>query len=172
MKKVQWTKELLEKIVPDCYSYADVLKKVGLKTTGSNPKTLQKKLYEFNVDFSHFRGQGWQVYGHPSFGKSGIPLLAMLCEHSSFSSAHVKERLFNNHIKENKCEICGLSEWLSKPIMCELHHINGDTTDNRIENLQILCPNCHSQTDNFRSRNRKSKKAMSAQKEISEVEAG
>ena len=54
-----------------------------------------------------------------------------------------------------KCEKCGLSEWQGEPLICELHHINGDSTDNRIENLIILCPNCHSQTDNFRSKNRK-----------------
>jgi 5-methylcytosine-specific restriction endonuclease McrA len=68
-------------------------------------------------------------------------------------------------------EKCGLSEWQGNPLVCELHHINGDSTDNRIENLQILCPNCHSQTDNFRSRNR-NRKVMSAQEETSEVEAG
>lgn len=169
MTKVKWTKELLESIVPQCFSYAEVLRKFGLKTTGSNHNTLKKKLCEFGMDFSHFRGQGWHVYGHPSFGKNGRPLVAILCEHSSLSSGAVKARLFSNHLKENKCEICGISEWLGKPIMCELHHINGNTTDNRLENLQILCPNCHSQTDNFRSRNRK---VLSAQKEISEVEAG
>lgn len=51
--------------------------------------------------------------------------------------------------KENKCEICGITEWLGNPIVCQLHHIDGDNTNNTIENLQILCPNCHSQTDNY-----------------------
>ena len=73
-------------------------------------------------------------------------------------------------MKENKCEVCGITEWQGAPIICELHHINGDTTDNRIENLQILCPNCHSQTDNFRRRN--VKKVMSAQEETFDVEVG
>ena len=73
-------------------------------------------------------------------------------------------------LKENRCEICGITEWQGKSIQCELHHINGNPTDNRIENLQILCPNCHSQTDNFRSRNRT--KVLSAQEETLEVEVG
>jgi len=56
-------------------------------------------------------------------------------------------------LKEDKCEICGCTnEWQNKPITLELHHINGDHYDNRLENLQILCPNCHSQTKNFRGR--------------------
>ena len=169
MKRVNWTKELLESIVPECASFAEVLKRVNLKPHGSNPKTLRKKLQEFNVDYSHFTGQGWNVFGHQSFGNSGKPLEAVLDINSSLRSSNVRRRLINNHIKENKCELCGISEWNGKPIICELHHMNGDTTDNRLENLQLLCPNCHSQTDNFRSRN---KKGMSAQKEISEVEVG
>ena len=75
--------------------------------------------------------------------------LAKLCEHSSLPSSKAKNLVYKLGLKENKCEI---TEWLGKPLVCELHHINGDSTDNRIENLQILCPNC--QTDNFRSRNR------------------
>ena len=59
MKKVNWTKELLQEIVPKCYSYAEVLRTLGLKPMGSNPKTLIKKLNEFNVDYSHFTGQAW-----------------------------------------------------------------------------------------------------------------
>ena len=125
---------------------------------------------EFGVDYSHFTGKGWNKYGHPKFG-NGVPLESSLCEHSSLSSANVKKRLFSHKIKENKCEKCGITEWLGSPIVCELHHINGDPTDNRIENLQILCPNCHSQTDNFRSRNR-NKEVLSAQEEILDAEAG
>jgi 5-methylcytosine-specific restriction endonuclease McrA len=51
------------------------------------------------------------------------------------------------------CECCGISEWLDRPLSLALHHINGDGHDNRLENLQLLCPNCHSQTDNFAGRN-------------------
>lgn len=153
MKKVKWSKELLNEVVPSCTSYSEVLRRIGLKPLGSNPKTLRKKLDEFNIDYSHFTGQGWNKYGHPKFGNSGKPLSAVLDVNSSLSTANVRKRLLNNKIKSNVCEICGISEWNGIPIVCELHHINGDSTDNRIENLQMLCPNCHSQTDNYCGKN-------------------
>ena len=62
---------------------------------------------------------------------------------------HVKKRLIEAGLKEGRCEICGLEEWLGHPISLELHHVNGDKLDHRLESLQILCPNCHSQTENF-----------------------
>ena len=169
MKKVQYTKELLEEKVKDCYSFAELCRRLGLKPEGSNPKTVRKKMDEFGVDYSHFTGKGWNKLGHPNFG-NGISLESNLCKNSSLSSNKAKLRLYKHGLKENKCEICGITEWQGKPIECELHHINGDPTDNRIENLQILCPNCHSQTDNFRSRNRT--KVLSAQEETLDVEAG
>jgi hypothetical protein len=65
---------------------------------------------------------------------------------------HLKRRLIRLGLKQERCEICGISEWLGKPLSLALHHINGDGDDNRLENLQLLCPNCHSQTDNFAGR--------------------
>ena len=56
-------------------------------------------------------------------------------------------------IRERKCECCGLSEWNNLPITLQAHHIDGDRTNNTLENLSLLCPNCHSQTDNFCSKN-------------------
>lgn len=169
MIRIKYTKELLEENVKDCYSFAELCRRLGLKPEGSNPKTLRKKMNEFGVDYSHFTGQAWNKNPeNPVYRGKYLP---KLCEHSSLSSANVKELVYKLSLKENKCECCGITEWQGKPIICELHHINGDSTDNRIENLQILCPNCHSQTDNFRSRNR-NKKVMSAQEETSEVEAG
>lgn len=61
--------------------------------------------------------------------------------------------LIRTGYKENKCECCGINEWNGKPITLQLHHINGNPRDNRFENLMILCPNCHSQTDNYGSKN-------------------
>jgi DNA-binding transcriptional ArsR family regulator len=66
---------------------------------------------------------------------------------------HLKRRLIDAGLKEERCERCGISEWLDEPLTISLHHVNGDRLDNRVENLELLCPNCHSQTDTFGGRN-------------------
>ena len=166
MIRVKYTKELLQEKIKNCYSFAELCRRLGLKPEGSNPKTVRRKLEEFGIDYSHFTGKRWNTNtNNPVYRGKYLP---NLCEHSSLSSSNIKELIYRLGLKENRCEKCGISTWQNRPIVCELHHINGNSTDNRIENLQILCPNCHSQTDNFRSRN----KVMSAQKETSDVEAG
>ena len=67
----------------------------------------------------------------------------------------LKERLYRDGLKEKKCELCGITDWRGKEIAFHLHHINGNPKDNRLENLQIVCPNCHSQTENYCDKNRK-----------------
>ncbi|HEX6117205.1 MAG TPA: HNH endonuclease signature motif containing protein [Solirubrobacterales bacterium] len=67
--------------------------------------------------------------------------------------SHLKQRLLSDGLKRNRCERCGLTEWQGKPLNMQLHHRNGDGTDNRLENLEILCPNCHAQTDTYGGRN-------------------
>jgi 5-methylcytosine-specific restriction endonuclease McrA len=67
--------------------------------------------------------------------------------------AHLKKRLLKAELLANRCGQCGLTDWLDKPLSLELHHINGDGQDNRLENLALLCPNCHSQTDSWGGRN-------------------
>lgn len=66
--------------------------------------------------------------------------------------SHLKQRLLDSGLKENRCEECGLTQWRGKPLNMSLHHVNGHGKDNRLENIQFLCPNCHSQTDNWGGR--------------------
>jgi hypothetical protein len=67
--------------------------------------------------------------------------------------SHLKQRLVDEGLKTNHCEQCGLTEWRGRPLSMALHHVNGDGKDNRLTNLQLLCPNCHAQTENFAGRN-------------------
>ena len=78
----------------------------------------------------------------------------------TYSNTHnLRIRLFNEGLKEKKCEICDLSIWMDREIPLELHHKNGDRNDNSFDNLQILCSNCHGQTENYCSKNSEKYKA-------------
>lgn len=152
MTKVKYSKELLEESVKDCYSIAELCRRIGLKPVGSNYETVKKKLSEFEVDYSHFKGQTWNKGLKGDERNALIPLSDILNKNTNYKSFSLKTRLIKAGLKEDKCEVCGLE---GGDVVLELHHINGDHYDNRLENLQVLCPNCHSKTDNFRGRNSK-----------------
>lgn len=88
-----------------------------------------------------------------SKGKTLISLDKVFIKNSIYSNDFIKTYINKHNLLPYKCNNCGCIEWNNKSINLELHHINGIRTDNRIENLCYLCPNCHSQTDNFRGRN-------------------
>jgi DNA-binding transcriptional ArsR family regulator len=81
-----------------------------------------------------------------------LPLDALLVPATYRGRRNLKTRILGAGLKENRCERCGIAEWRGLPLSLALHHVNGDGRDNRLENLQLLCPNCHSQTDNFAGR--------------------
>lgn len=171
MTKVKYTKKLLEETIKGCYSFAELCRRLGLKPFGSNPKTLRKKLNLFGIDYSHFTGKGWNV-GLKFKPNPSKPLSEILTVNSSYQSYKLLKRLKKEGMKEHKCEKCGRTEWEGKPIPLELHHINGDPLDNRFENLQVICPNCHALTDNYRRKKKiKLTDQKSAQDENLDVES-
>jgi DNA-binding CsgD family transcriptional regulator len=90
---------------------------------------------------------------------AAMPLGELLVLGTPRGRFNIKRRLLLEGIKENRCERCGLTHWLGSPLSLDLHHVNGDRHDNRVENLQLLCPNCHSLTKNFAGRNRRRRAA-------------
>lgn len=141
----------LEKIVRNSNTLSDVLKHFNLKhTEGGNYNTLKQRLKEDNINYSHIK-LGLDSNKH-SF-KPKIPLEEILIENSTYNRNALKNRLIKQQIIDNKCSICKLKpEWQGKILVLVIDHINGIYNDHRIENLRLLCPNCHSQTDTFTGR--------------------
>ena len=107
------------------------------------PETLERYLKSINVDY---RGnKGLKGKKTDSRRKSAIEYSK---KEYAVKSPMLRRKLIEDGLKENKCEMCGINEWLGQKLKLELHHINGDRFDNNLNNLQILCPNCHSLTPN------------------------
>lgn len=125
---------------------SDVLKKLGYSTNGNSwgNKIVKERMEKLNLSFTIKNNN----YYNQSNNKS-LPLEKVLTKDSEYNRTKLKERLVKEGLKEYKCECCGITEWNNKPISLQLHHVNGINNDNRLSNLQLLCPNCHSQTDNF-----------------------
>ncbi len=146
-----YTKKELQCIVNKSNSYSDVCRFIGITITGYQYKQLKKVLKKFNINIDHFDKSKYHQFIE-------IPLRNILVEHSVYCRKNLKKRLINNNLLENKCNNCGLSnEWNNKPLILQLDHINGISDDNRLENLRLLCPNCHSQTDTFSGRKTRNK---------------
>lgn len=151
--KRKWSEPQLKNAVKNSKSYRQVLHKLGLKEAGGNYQQIKKYIKEYNFDMRHFTGKVWNK-GLRGLSCPRIPLEDILVENSTYQSFKLKKRLFVVGLKSPKCEECGWAKTnLDGYLPLELDHINGNHMDNRLENLRILCPNCHSLKSNHRGRN-------------------
>lgn len=142
-----YTKEQLEEAVKNSKSYKKVMEYLNIKAMGGNYATIKKKVIELNLDTSHFTGMLWSK-GLKIGDK--YPTIDYLTNLRCICSHKLKKRLIKEKYFDYKCYKCNLNEWNNLPIPLELEHIDGDHSNNRIENLTILCPNCHAQTATYR----------------------
>lgn len=149
------TNEQWIEAISSSLSYAEALRKLGLRDSGGNYTTLHARIKELGIDTSHMTGQVWNQGDRFRPFHKEIKSDDIFCKGKYRSTGVIKRRLFKDGIKENRCENCGITCWVGEPIQMELHHIDGDRSNNLVENLQILCPNCHSLTDTFRGKNKK-----------------
>lgn len=153
-KKRRWTEEQLRDAVINSFSYRQVLSKLGLREAGGNYEQIKKYIGQFDLSIKHFKGRGWNIGLH-GIGKPRIPLEEILVKGSNFQSFKLKKRLFTAKLKPQHCEECGWAVRAPEGYLpLELDHINGDRHDNRLINLRVLCPNCHSLKPTHRGRRR------------------
>jgi hypothetical protein len=155
-KRRSWTDTQLTEAVKSEKSIRAVLLCLRLVPAGGNYAQINQRITELKLDISHFTGKGWNTGWKFDPRRQALALEEIIVENSTYQSHKLKKLLFANGIKTPLCELCGWAEKsLDGRIPVELDHINGVHTDNRLENLRILCPNCHSLQSTHRGRNKK-----------------
>lgn len=152
----KWNEIGLGQAVKDSRSIRQVLQKLGLVEAGGNYVQIQYHIKRLKLEIGHFTGKSWSK----GLARTRKPreLSTLLTKTSRVQSFKLKNRLFIEKIKKPICELCGWSKKsLDGRIPVELDHINGDRFDNTIENLRILCPNCHSLQLTHRGKNKQKK---------------
>lgn len=149
--------EELKQHVQDSKTIREVLTKLNISLGGGTHRILKQRLEVEGIDYSHIplgrdhrKGRTFPV------PRSAIPLGEILVEHSTYYTGALKHRLIKEGVLSCKCMGCGLTNtWNNKPLVLELDHVDGVSDNHQLENLRLLCPNCHSQTSTFRGHNRK-----------------
>lgn len=139
------TVETIQKVCFESNSMADAARKLEI-----NYKTFRKYTQELGLFEPNQPGKGLNKKGNGT----KIPLCEILDGlHPTYQTNKLRIRLIKEGVKKSECEICGIDEWLSNKISLELDHIDGNKNNHLLDNLRIVCPNCHSQTQTYRGKN-------------------
>lgn len=146
--------EKFVQLIRNSSNIAEVLFKLGYTTKGNSwgYSQVKQRMTDLNLDFSDFKGKNPMARSTSERSVSGEKLLRTNCKHTR---SVLRRHIISNNLIPYECALCGLTKWNGKTLSLELDHINGINNDNRLENLRFLCPNCHSQTCTYGSRNHK-----------------
>lgn len=141
-----FTPEQLAQLVAESNSFNDLIPKLGYNTrSGSNHNTVKSRLDKYEIDYSHFGN-----LNHIERNEENV-----FIENSTATQKVLRHWYKKGHYTEYKCSICGMEpEWQGKPLVLILDHINGHNTDDRLENLRWVCPNCNMQLPTTNGRNK------------------
>jgi|SRR6266567_1053854 len=129
---------------------SEVVIRLGLKSRTGSFGDIRKHIERLQLDVSHFKRQYWGGQKKPP-NEVAEDLLPLLRE-GVFVCA-LRDRLIAAGIKEARCEECGLTKWQGKPAPLQVDHVDGDRKNCKLENLRILCANCHMQTETWGFKN-------------------
>jgi hypothetical protein len=151
---VNTTDDEFEELVNNSHTYKELALKLGTSSNGCNNNTIKARIDSLGLSTDHFDAVYNKMVEYNNTRL--IPLSKVLVNGSNYNRRSLKKRLIADGILLNKCSKCGLGNiWNGESITLQLDHINGTCNDNRLDNLRIICPNCHSQTHNFAGRNNK-----------------
>ena len=144
--------EDFKQLILNSKSFREALMKLNYCGSGRGYDIIKRRCEELNISTEHFNRTG-------NNNKVLYSLEEILVEKSTYqNNSKLKERLIQSGLLRYECYICGnKGVWQDKELALQLDHINGNHSDNRIENLRLLCPNCHSQTETYGSRQLRAK---------------
>jgi hypothetical protein len=156
----RYTETDVRRAVAQSVCLTDALRKLGLRPAGGNHGTLKKLIARYAISTAHFDPLAARAR-HPA--RRTIPLSQVLVRGSTYDRGRLKRRLLAMGLKANACEMCGQDErWRGRVMALILDHVNGVPTDNRLENLRIVCPNCAATLDTHCGRKNRSRPAQCA----------
>lgn len=147
-KLKKWNVDDLADAVAKSTNYSQVCRALGLSHISSNFRTIKKYIQLQNLDVSHFNDSAIVAARRRNAARIKLSNDEVFRENSPYHNTVVRRKYVK--MVEAICAICGnRGEHMGKPLRLEMDHINGINNDNRLENLRLLCPNCHSQTETF-----------------------
>jgi hypothetical protein len=156
-REVRWTREILEDAVSVSTNMCEVLRHLGLGVVGGHHTHISRRIKAYGIDTSHFTAAArTENMRDNRYRRAPAEILVEeLPAHAKRTpSNRLKRAMLELGIKE-QCSLCGIEAvWLGEPLPLEVDHIDGNWRNNRVENLRLLCPNCHSTTDTYRGRSK------------------